>query len=64
MRLRIDLKTCAKSGQCYYMHPELVRRGKANLPELIAGDVPEALREDAETLADICPTGSIEIIED
>lgn len=64
MRLKIDLKTCAKSGQCYYMHPELVRRAEANLPELIAETVPESLREDAETLADICPTGSIEIIED
>lgn len=64
MQLKIDLKTCAKSGQCFYMHPELVRRGDNNLPELIAETVPDALLEDAETLADICPTGSIAIIED
>jgi len=64
MRLRIDLKSCAKSGQCYYMHPELVRRADGNLPELIAEHVPESLRVDAETLADICPTGSIQVLDD
>jgi len=63
MRLTIDLRTCAKSGQCYYMHPELVRRADGNVPELISQEIPESLKEAAETLADICPTGSIGIVE-
>lgn len=64
MRLRINYGTCAKSGQCYYMHPGLVKKGARDLPELVSEEIAEDQREDVEILIDICPTLSIELVED
>ncbi len=64
MRLRINYQTCAKSGQCYYMHPGLVKKGAGDLPELVSEEISEEQREEAEILIDICPTLSIELVED
>ena len=59
MRLKIDHTKCAKAGQCYYMHPELVKRGNRDLPQLLIEDVSEDLIDDAEALVDICPSAAI-----
>lgn len=64
MRLRINHETCAKSGQCYYMHPKLVKKGARDLPELVSDEIAEDQREEVEILIDICPTLSIEFAED
>ena len=61
--LTIDLSICKKSGQCYYMQPELVRRGADNLPELVATDVSTDRMADAEELVDCCPTGAITLTD-
>ena len=59
MRLKIDYTKCTKAGQCYYMHPELVKRGTRDLPQLLLEDVGEDALDDAESLVDICPSAAI-----
>ena len=55
MKLAIDLKKCARTGQCYYMHPELVRRGADDWPEVVVSAPTAAQREAAEDAVDLCP---------
>ncbi len=62
-KLTIDLTTCKKSGQCYYMQPALVRRGADNLPELAVAEVPANQIDDAQDLVDGCPAGAIDLID-
>ncbi len=63
MKLEIDLKRCARTGQCYYMHPELVRRGADDYPELIVVEPGEDQREAAEDVVDLCPQMAINLHE-
>lgn len=62
-KLTIDLTICKKSGQCYYMQPDLVRRGPENLPNIIAAEVPADMADAAEELLDVCPTGAIDLVD-
>lgn len=59
MKLAIDLKKCARTGQCYYMHPELVCRGADDWPEVIVSEPAAAQREAAEDAVDLCPQGAV-----
>ncbi len=67
MKLRVDYKLCARSGQCFYMYPELMKnmkKGERDLPQPRFPEVPETLRAQAEELVDICPVGAIQLKSD
>ncbi len=64
MRIQINLRTCRKTGQCYYLHPELVKRGDDDYPVVLVQRPDAALHDQAEDMADICPTASILLNED
>lgn len=61
MKLRIDYRQCARSGQCFYMVPDLVKKGDDDLPRLLQPTVPEELRAQAEELVDVCPMAAIHL---
>ena len=68
VKLQIDLRKCARTGQCYYMHPELVRRGADDWPEaIVAPSAPErSMAEQIEAAADVvdlCPQVAIVLRE-
>ena len=58
----IDLDACVRSGQCFYMHPKLVRMRDDGYPELVSAEPlsPQAIDE-ALRLIDACPAGAIRI---
>ena len=63
MKMRIDYRTCARSGQCFYMYPDLVRKGDDNLPRLQSPEVPEDKVSRARELVEVCPMEAI-LLED
>ena len=64
MKLEIDLQRCARTGQCYYTHPELVRRGEDDHPEVLVPASSEEQREAAEDVVDLCPQMAIKLSEE
>lgn len=59
LKMRIDYRKCARSGQCFYMYPDLVQKGDDDLPRLLNHEVPMEKRGRAEELIDICPMAAI-----
>jgi ferredoxin len=60
--IRIDLDSCIRSGQCFYMHPKLVRMRDDGYPELVCAEPLSAPdMDEALTLIDVCPVGAITI---
>jgi len=64
MRLVIDYKKCLKSGQCSYLHSELITAGADGTPRVIIEQIEEHLRDAAEDAVDLCPSGAIALRED
>lgn len=64
MRLVIDYKKCLKSGQCSYLHSELITAGADGTPRVITEQIEESLRDAAEDVVDLCPSGAIALVED
>ena len=64
MRLVIDYKKCLKSGQCSYLHSELITAGADGTPRVITEQIEEPLRDAAEDVVDLCPSGAIALVED
>lgn len=61
-RIIIDLDNCIRSGQCFYMHPGLLRARADGYPEPVsAAPLRAADMEEARTLLDVCPVGAISI---
>lgn len=60
-RIRIDLNSCLRTGQCFYMHPKLVREAERGYPAPVDPDgvTDPAERSEAEMLLDACPAGAI-----
>lgn len=63
MKVTVDRKTCLRSGQCTYLHPQIFKEGEDGYPVVLFEDVPEELKEEAEDAADICPSGAIHVVE-
>ena len=63
-RVRINQGACVRSGECYYNHPELLRKGDDGDPQLITTDLstPDLLLH-ARDAAEVCPAQAIEVIE-
>jgi ferredoxin len=64
MRLVIDYKKCLKSGQCSYLHSELITADADGTPRVITEQIEEPLRDAAEDVVDLCPSGAISLRED
>ena len=64
MRLVIDYKKCLKSGQCSYLHSELITASTDGTPRVITEQIEESLRDAAEDVVDLCPSGAIALKED
>jgi ferredoxin len=62
MKIVIDKDICFKTGQCFFLHKDLMQEGIDNYPEsLVEGDVPEDKLEDAMKMAQACPSGAISL---
>ncbi len=64
MRLVVNRDTCLRSGQCTYMHPKLFREGPDGFPVVLVERPEGELLEEARDAAEICPSGSIQLVED
>jgi len=64
MRLVIDHGKCRRTGQCSYLHPELFKADVDGSPIVLVEYPGEELREAAEEMVELCPSGAISLIED
>lgn len=64
MRLVIDYTKCLKSGQCSYLHAELIKADADGTPRVIVEKIGDDLRANAEDAVDLCPSGAIALMED
>lgn len=64
MRIEIDYRACVKSGQCWYLQPQLFRQRKDGYPEPSRAEIGLAEREPAEAAADLCPGAAISLVDD
>ncbi len=63
-RVKVNYETCLKTGQCYYLHPEIFRARDDDFPESVAPTFGEELREAMEDAAELCPTSSLLVAND
>jgi ferredoxin len=64
MRVEVDHKACLRSGQCFYLHPEIFKEGAEGFPDVIVDPLPLDLVEEAEEAADICPGSAIALLQE
>lgn len=64
MRLVIDYQKCRKSGQCAYLHAELISADPDGTPRVIIDTINNDLREAAEDVVDLCPSGAIVLVKE
>lgn len=64
MRLVIDYRKCLKSGQCSYLHAELIAADPDGTPRVITERIGEDLRAAAEDAVDLCPSGAISLMQE
>jgi ferredoxin len=64
MRLVIDYQKCLKSGQCSYLHAELIKADPDGTPRVIVEKIGEDLRAAAEDVVDLCPSGAISLVDE
>ncbi len=63
MRLVIDYQKCRKAGQCSYLHAELIKSDPDGTPRVIVETIGDDLREAAEDVVDLCPSGAIALVK-
>ena len=60
MKVKIDLRKCHKSGECYYNHPELFRVGDEGFPVVQVDDISDkAMQGHAQQAIEVCPAVAI-----
>jgi ferredoxin len=64
MRLVIDYKKCRRTGQCAYLHPELFKSSDDGSPLVLVEQPDGELREAAEEMVELCPSGAIALVEE
>ena len=64
MRLVIDYKKCLKSGQCSYLHAELIKADPDGTPRVIVETIGDDLHANAEDAVDLCPSGAISLVDE
>ena len=62
MKINIDKDICFKTGQCFFLHKDLMQEGIDNYPEsLISGEIPEDKVEESMKMAQACPSGALSV---
>jgi ferredoxin len=64
MHLVIDYNKCRKTGQCSYLHPELFKADPDGSPIVLVERPEGKLREAAEEMVELCPSGAIALVEE
>ncbi len=61
MRVAVDYDTCASTGTCTRIAPEIFEIRDDGFLYVLQEEPPEALRAKAEEAAEMCPTAAITI---
>jgi ferredoxin len=62
VRIVVDRKSCLRSGQCTYLHPELFREDADGYPEVIIAEFEdEPTKDAAEDAVEMCPAQAISV---
>lgn len=64
MKIEFDRRSCVKSGQCSYLHPELFERDDEDFPVATVKQISAELIEGAEEAVELCPASAIALVED
>jgi ferredoxin len=64
MKIEIDRRSCLKSGQCSYLHPELFERDGDDFPIAKTEQVSGSLIEGAEEAIELCPASAITLVDE
>jgi len=65
LTLRIDVRRCLKSGECYYNHPDLLAVGEDGSPRVrVAAITTERQRREAEQAIEVCPSQALSLVEE
>ena len=63
MKIVVNKDICFKTGQCYFLHRELIEEGIDNYPAPLVDQVPEDKLEEAMEMVRACPSGALSIQE-
>ena len=63
MKIEIDRRSCLKSGQCSYLHPELFERDAEDFPIAKIEQVEASLIEGAEEAVELCPASALTLVD-
>ena len=62
MRVKVDLKKCTKSGECYYNHPTLFKVDADGFPAIQVDPLDSRDMEiEAQQAAEVCPVEAINV---
>lgn len=64
MKIEIDRRSCVKSGQCSYLHPELFERDADDFPVAKVEHPGDDLIEGAEEAVELCPASALTLVEE
>ena len=64
MKVVIDGERCTGHGRCYSLAPEVFDADDEGRGVVRLSEVPEALRDRAQTGVDNCPEGAISCVDD
>jgi len=60
MRVKVDLKKCTKSGECYYNHPALFKVDSEGFPVIQMDPLEgEDMKIEAVQASEVCPVEAI-----
>lgn len=62
MRVKVDLKKCTKSGECYYNHPSLFKVDSEGFPVIQMDPLEgEDMEIEAVQASEVCPVEAITV---
>ena len=62
MRVKVDLKKCTKSGECYYNHPSLFKVDSEGFPVIQMDPLEgEDMEIEAQQASEVCPVEAITV---
>ncbi len=65
MRVKVDLKKCTKSGECYYNHPALFKVDSEGFPVVQIDPLDsEDMQIEAQQASEVCPVEAIVVVDE
>jgi ferredoxin len=61
MRITVDQDTCAATGGCVHLAPDVFIIGDDGLLQVLRESPDDAMRESVLRAAELCPTGAITV---